>query len=136
MNTSHPCFILPANAILDRADAPYEGARKIPPERVLTDGCGLMNQAAALRLFQCKSLELLALPSAVQVRIGGAKGMLVHSLDHPDPNPTVLIRKSQTKIHLECADIAQSTVEVVRLPRLTSPANLSADVCSVGLLTI
>ncbi|KAI0737583.1 RNA dependent RNA polymerase-domain-containing protein, partial [Daedaleopsis nitida] len=82
--------------------------RKPPSEMQMTDGCGLANRALMQALYG-KFPAWSFPPTAVQCRIGGAKGLLLEC------------------ILPECADPAQRTLDVLRTSRLRCPAKLSAE---------
>ncbi|OBZ77597.1 hypothetical protein A0H81_02409 [Grifola frondosa] len=120
----------------------YSGKGKVPSEMIMTDGCGFANRAL-LQSLQAKFRWPIE-PTAVQIRIGGAKGLLLLHLDRVADHdgssevPTIWLRPSQTKIkhsHLplsQCllpkeSDPAILTVDVLRASRLTSPARLSVE---------
>ncbi|KAJ7146508.1 RNA dependent RNA polymerase-domain-containing protein [Mycena epipterygia] len=71
---------------------------KPPAEKIMTDGCGFINRSALLLIT--KRIGYASLPTAVQGRIGGAKGLwTLHPTDE-DMNPKIWIRDSQLKISL------------------------------------
>ncbi|KAH7886339.1 RNA dependent RNA polymerase-domain-containing protein [Phlebopus sp. FC_14] len=108
------------------------GSGKAPAEKVLTDGCGLINGAALTKIMRI--MEYTSRPTAIQGRIGGSKGMW---LLHPDPHEQVAdgpckiwIRDSQTKIQL--SDLhqlgpAQRLFDLLAPSRVTGPSHLSAQ---------
>ena len=63
-------------------DAPVEDPRKIPAEKIYTDGCGFMN-GVALKTIK-DTLGLNQVPCAVQGRIFGSKGVWMLHPDHTD----------------------------------------------------
>jgi hypothetical protein len=72
---------------------------KLSTEQILTDGCGLINEAALTKIYCSDIVALAHRPFAVQIRNGGKKGMSMQ-----DPNDTSIIpciwnRPSQTKIN-------------------------------------
>ncbi|KAJ4483881.1 RNA dependent RNA polymerase-domain-containing protein [Lentinula aciculospora] len=73
--------------------------KKPPASKVLTDGCGFMNEAALKAI--ATALNYASRPTAVQGRIAGSKGLWTI---HPDKNvnssdvPQIWIRESQRKI--------------------------------------
>ncbi|KAJ6601026.1 RNA dependent RNA polymerase-domain-containing protein [Mycena vulgaris] len=72
---------------------------KPPAEKIMTDGCGFINRSGLLLIT--KTVGYDSLPTAVQGRIGGAKGLwILHPTDE-DANPKIWIRDSQLKIHLQ-----------------------------------
>lgn len=81
-------------------EAPHDPAEgKIPAGKVMTDGCGLVNGSALLKITQ--HLGLPYRPTAFQARIAGAKGMFLLNADDdsPDSPPRIWIRSSQKKIN-------------------------------------
>ncbi|KAJ6479270.1 RNA dependent RNA polymerase-domain-containing protein [Mycena vitilis] len=73
-------------------------AEKPPAEKIMTDGCGFINRSGLLSIT--KRLGYASLPSAVQGRIGGAKGLWTLHLSDEDDEPKIWIRDSQLKIKL------------------------------------
>lgn len=116
--------------MLDVSPQDWEG--KIPAEKVLTDGCGLINGAALTQIMRL--MKYSSRPTAVQGRIGGSKGMWVL---HPDPleqtpdGPAkIWIRSSQTKIQMGPASElgpAQRIFDLLAPSRVTSPSRLSSQ---------
>ncbi len=51
----------------------YVGKKKVPAEYTMTDGCGLANGDFFAALAENLSSEFRVFPTAVQVRINGAK---------------------------------------------------------------
>ncbi|EPS39974.1 hypothetical protein H072_6215 [Dactylellina haptotyla CBS 200.50] len=80
----------------------------------LTDGCGLVSPAVLREVKRIHGLEFL--PSAIQARIGSAKGLWV--LD-PDPKHLtsdelwIKIRPEQTKFNGISDDVAHRTLDIV-----------------------
>ncbi|KAF5352350.1 hypothetical protein D9756_006189 [Leucocoprinus leucothites] len=73
----------------------YEGGSP-SAEETMTDGCGLINQAALVMVNS--QLNRQSLPVALQGRIAGAKGLwLLHPTDE-SPEPKIWVRASQNKI--------------------------------------
>ena len=100
---------------------------KPPAEKIMTDGCGLMNAAALIRIAQ--RLGLPSRPSAVQGRVAGSKGLWILHPDYLDPTdvPRIWIRDSQKKIQLdlEHGGRAHLIFDHVATPRLSTPGHLS-----------
>ncbi|KAF5377742.1 hypothetical protein D9757_009386 [Collybiopsis confluens] len=70
--------------------------KKPPAHKVLTDGCGFINQAALKAITE--ALNYPSRPTAVQGRIAGSKGLwTLHPVDTSDV-PQIWIRDSQRKI--------------------------------------
>lgn len=100
----------------------------------MTDGCGFANRAAMRALsnrviFGPNNQE----PTAVQCRIGGAKGILLirHDLSDDDEKvPMVWLRPSQIKIHCTFdpdTDPAMRTIDMLRASQMYTPARLSVE---------
>jgi RNA-dependent RNA polymerase len=92
-----------------------------------------MNFAAAEAIAQKTNRNHV--PYVVQMRIAGAKGILLrHPADNCDDptidpeEPTILLRPSQMKIHMLNPDRSQLTMDLVRGPLCSFPAKLSAEV--------
>ncbi|WVR03757.1 hypothetical protein IAU60_000752 [Kwoniella sp. DSM 27419] len=68
---------------------------------ILTDGCGLMSEALALRIRHSPHLDLpRGRPSAIQMRIGGSKGLLAlmtPEQEQQHPGKEVVLRESMVK---------------------------------------
>nr|XP_018264757.1 uncharacterized protein I303_02936 [Kwoniella dejecticola CBS 10117]OBR86915.1 hypothetical protein I303_02936 [Kwoniella dejecticola CBS 10117] len=101
------------------------GFGKATTEQTLTDGCGLMSDSLAQRIFKNPSLTLQnGRPSVVQMRIGGSKGLL--ALMSPAeaaryPGQEVILRPSMIKAlsakeHLD--DPSLLTLDVLRCESL------------------
>ncbi|RDX54626.1 hypothetical protein OH76DRAFT_1341007 [Lentinus brumalis] len=118
----------------------FDGRGKPPSEMQMTDGCGFANFAVMQALYE-KSPQWSKTPTAIQCRIGGAKGLLLVRHDLPpelEDKPRIWLRPSQIKIKYtsaplsECilppgADLAKLTLDVLRASRLKCPANLSTE---------
>ncbi|KAJ7469578.1 RNA dependent RNA polymerase-domain-containing protein [Mycena latifolia] len=77
----------------------WDPTQKPPAEKIMTDGCGFINRSALLSIT--KTVGYASLPTAVQGRIGGAKGLwILHPTDE-DASPRIWIRDSQVKIRLQ-----------------------------------
>ncbi|KIY67534.1 hypothetical protein CYLTODRAFT_422415 [Cylindrobasidium torrendii FP15055 ss-10] len=98
-----------------------------PAEKLLTDGCGYMNQAAFTQLTF--NLELHAQPTAVQGRIAGNKGLWVmHPNDNKGLKPKIWIRKSQHKInHVKPYERSYRVFDVVSCGNPPSTVSLSSQ---------
>ncbi|KAH9923183.1 RNA dependent RNA polymerase-domain-containing protein [Epithele typhae] len=115
---------------IDDEYAPHD-TPKPEAKHIYTDGCGLMN-GAALRAI-ARAMNLSERPTAVQGRIGGAKGLwTLHpspSLQQPDGVPKIWIRASQRKIEQGRIDgkrhPAHAIFDLLAPPRVTCPSRLS-----------
>ncbi|KAF9652372.1 hypothetical protein BDM02DRAFT_3183762 [Thelephora ganbajun] len=131
-STSIPGVILgPENVhhIKDEVSLSFIGPGKASNAQIMTDGCGFANLATLHSIKEV--LELDNIPTAVQCRIAGAKGLL---LLHPDTSrsilsePEIYLRDSQRKItYPELHDSAHLTIDVLRTSHLTTPARLSYE---------
>ncbi|KAI6015621.1 RNA dependent RNA polymerase-domain-containing protein [Pisolithus marmoratus] len=106
------------------------GSGKAPAEKTYTDGCGWINGAALTQIM--RRMGYSSRPTAVQGRIGGAKGMWVL---HPDPveqvadgGSKIWIRSSQNKISLpQPVPKSQRIFELLAPSRVSGPCQLSAQ---------
>ncbi|EKM61658.1 uncharacterized protein PHACADRAFT_135496 [Phanerochaete carnosa HHB-10118-sp] len=140
LSTSRPVlhFFLPELIeIIDDQYAPLDDpARKVPPEKIYTDGCGFMN-GAALKVIK-DTLGLDALPCAVQGRVFGSKGVWVLHPEHADVYgdelPRIWIRRSQQKVQLamdmdpgelEALHPVHFIFDLVAVPRVSTSPHLN-----------
>ncbi|KAI0042274.1 hypothetical protein FA95DRAFT_1564481 [Auriscalpium vulgare] len=108
--------------------APHDGPGKAPSEKIMTDGCGFINQAALILIAQ--RLQLSSRPTAVQGRIAGSKGLWVlHPTDRASTDPPrIYIRASQRKIllpDLASADRAHLIFDMVSISKPPNSGRLS-----------
>lgn len=103
--------------LIDDIEVPHSGG-KVPPEKILTDGCGFMNGAALMQIG--KWMGFGSPPAAVQGRILGSKGVwLLHPTDRaPDAPPRIWIRPSQRKIRLLPAYTVDALASLHRAHRI------------------
>ncbi|KDQ11268.1 hypothetical protein BOTBODRAFT_177510 [Botryobasidium botryosum FD-172 SS1] len=127
LSTSVPMFSVDSGAIVQIVDkvAPHNGPGKAPSEKILTDGCGVMNRAASR--FIADKLRLSSMPVAIQCRIAGSKGLLLLDPEPDQEHPMVWVRDSQVKMKLGQPDRAQLTLDLLRSGHFKGPANLSAE---------
>ncbi|KAF8320916.1 hypothetical protein DL93DRAFT_2224612 [Clavulina sp. PMI_390] len=103
---------------------------------VMTDGCGFMNREVALQVQ--RMLDLKHLPTAIQARVGGVKGMFML---HPSlaenalSQPRLWCRSSQIKIRhgqhfFVTSSHSQLTLDLLRCAHPKMPANLSRELIS------
>lgn len=113
--------------------------------QILTDGCGLMCESAskdilttaaglALRIKQHPSFShLTTLPSAVQMRLGGSKGLLVAMSREQEllyPGKDVVLRHSMVKSKPSSQfqdDPSNFTLDVLRIDGLRIGTTLSSE---------
>lgn len=135
LSTSVPGIRLQAERIKEEEDIVCDafcGEGKIPSEMIMTDGCGFIHRQALRRIEEQLGWTLDTM--VVQMRIGGAKGLLLadpRSLCGEETGADVRLRPSQIKIKLsqdsESIDPAMLTVDILRPGRLTGPARLSTE---------
>lgn len=103
----------------------------------MTDGCGWANRFV-MRELHNQFPEWSNEPTAIQCRLGGAKGLLLVNYDLPNDEPMIFLRPSQIKIKYSAAqlqecilpkdiDPAMLTIDVLRASRMSSPARLSVE---------
>lgn len=89
----------------------WDKVGKPPAEKVMTDGCGFINYAALLAIKH--HLNYTSVPTAVQGRIAGAKGLWTrHPTDTRD-RPIIWIRDSQNKIEYSTLDRAHRILDLL-----------------------
>ncbi|KAH7912600.1 RNA dependent RNA polymerase-domain-containing protein [Hygrophoropsis aurantiaca] len=124
LSNSVPGLPLEKSNIQHMADEVHNGSD-------MTDGCGFINKAALKTLQTIFDWD--SCPTAIQCRIGGAKGLL---LLHPEAAANdcdisqVWLRDSQIKVKFP-ADATMSaghlTIDVLRASHLSTPSRLSAE---------
>ncbi|PFH49062.1 hypothetical protein AMATHDRAFT_64002 [Amanita thiersii Skay4041] len=83
--------------IPDEVATGWDKRIKPPSEKIMTDGCGFINRAAMMEIT--RRMKYATRPTAVQGRIGGAKGLWILDPHHDTDNiPKIWIRDSQNKI--------------------------------------
>jgi hypothetical protein len=104
-----------------------------PPttEQTLTDGCGLMTEEVA-RQIGLRLPSSLGRPCVVQMRLMGAKGLLVLMTPEQEelhPGKSVLLRKSMVKSLTRSEDPSRYIIEIVRCGNnvLKTSATLPAE---------
>ncbi|KZT73517.1 hypothetical protein DAEQUDRAFT_721575 [Daedalea quercina L-15889] len=109
----------------------FDRRGKVPSQMVMTDGCGLTSRNVLRALTQ--QLGWSDEPTTVQMRLAGAKGLLLannmhvpsHSLYH------IGLRPSQIKIDLgnqeHPLDPAMLVIDVIKPGRLSTPSRLSDE---------
>ncbi|PVG00655.1 hypothetical protein CPB86DRAFT_824234 [Serendipita vermifera] len=105
---------------------------KLPANQCMTDGCGYVNKEL-MRLVRA-TMGRSSLPTAIQFRIRGCKGMALIRPDQPGgytespyDSPTMWIRPSQEKISYLAPQPDQVILEVVGVNYLSTPARLGAE---------
>ncbi|KAF8167315.1 RNA dependent RNA polymerase-domain-containing protein [Crassisporium funariophilum] len=106
------------------SDWPAEG-KNPPAEKLMTDGCGLINQTALIGIVKLFGYE--SLPAGVQGRIDGSKGFwILHPTDKSNV-PKIWIRDSQNKIKSASLDRAHCIFDLLCPSRPSSSIALSAQ---------
>ncbi|KAF9229158.1 hypothetical protein BS17DRAFT_742893 [Gyrodon lividus] len=124
LSNSVPGIIINQNNILFLKDEVSAGSD-------MTDGAGYIN-LAALKLLQ-GLFDWGTVPTAIQCRIAGAKGLLLRhpdSLENGSTIPCVWLRPSQIKIKYPMDQPypdAHMTIDVLRSSHLRTPSHLSAE---------
>ncbi|KAF8079235.1 RNA dependent RNA polymerase-domain-containing protein [Lyophyllum atratum] len=109
---------------IDDIYAPWDGPGKAPAEKIHTDGCGLINEAA-LKII-ARALGLSHRPSAVQGRIKGSKGLWIFHPTDTSEEPRIWIRPSQSKIvYRYPLDRAHCIFDLLSVSRFSPPIKLS-----------
>ncbi|KIO27810.1 hypothetical protein M407DRAFT_232255, partial [Tulasnella calospora MUT 4182] len=98
-------------------------------KHIMTDGCGRMNRAA-LRLIQIHK-GLQSMPTAMQGRIAGAKGLWILDDNDQDDVPRIWSTASQVKIRYTDAELdedpSRRIFDLLRIGQVKTPARLSAQ---------
>ncbi|KAG9019609.1 hypothetical protein FRB90_012455 [Tulasnella sp. 427] len=96
---------------------------------IMTDGCGRMNRAALRLIKEQKGLENM--PTALQGRIAGAKGLWILDEDDQTGVPRIWITSSQVKIRYSTEqldeDPSRRIFDLLRIGKVKTPARLSAQ---------
>ncbi|KIO18946.1 hypothetical protein M407DRAFT_11625 [Tulasnella calospora MUT 4182] len=98
-------------------------------KHVMNDGCGLINRTA-LRLIQ-RQQDLPSMPTAVQGRIAGAKGLWILHPDDQENRPQIWLTKSQVKIQYTTDELdedpSRRILDLLRVAQVKEPIRLSAQ---------
>ncbi|KAJ7145397.1 RNA dependent RNA polymerase-domain-containing protein [Mycena crocata] len=97
----------------------------------MTDGCGLSNLAFNLKLR--RDFNLGTTPSAVQIRHGGKKGMLLICPESTEDSAPRVVFRTPSQIKIVYSDEAKmhpanSTIDILRFSRTKCPARISPEV--------
>lgn len=103
----------------------YDFKKKAEAEQTMTDGCGFINRTA-LRLIRQKFLYE-SMPTAVQGRISGAKGLWTLHPSDTSPEPRIWIRKSQVKINVPYLDRAHKIFDLLTVSHPNRSIALSSQ---------
>ncbi|KAJ7731214.1 RNA dependent RNA polymerase-domain-containing protein [Mycena metata] len=99
--------------------------RNPPTETIMTDGCGFLNRAAALKISA--KLKYERTPVAFQGRIAGSKGMWIIDPKDDSPEPRIWIRDSQRKIRLSRLLRPQRIFDLLAASKPSAALHLSAQ---------
>ncbi|EWC47499.1 hypothetical protein DRE_00467 [Drechslerella stenobrocha 248] len=102
-------------------------------ENSLTDGCGLVSHAVLREVSRHMGLEYL--PTAIQARIGPAKGLFIADAFAPPDSDDIWIkiRSDQTKFKGISNDVAHRTLDVVQVSSSLSPTTLNFQLLPILL---
>lgn len=96
----------------------------------MTDGCGFINRSALKAITQ--RLGYPTVPTAIQGRIAGAKGLWILHPTDDESNPTIWIRDSQDKIKYCHLDRAHRILDLVHV---SHPAP-SSSICHLSMQSV
>ncbi|EDR15354.1 uncharacterized protein LACBIDRAFT_301565 [Laccaria bicolor S238N-H82] len=96
---------------------------KAPAEKIMTDGCGFIN-LTAMKIIK-KKFNYDSLPTGIQGRIAGAKGMWIRHPTDDSLEPKIWIRDSQNKIKLSELDKAHRIFDLLSVSKPSSSIALS-----------
>ncbi|KAF4611719.1 hypothetical protein D9613_004267 [Agrocybe pediades] len=96
-----------------------------PADKLMTDGCGLINHCALLQIV--KGLGYENLPAGVQGRIDGSKGFWILHPTDDSPEPKIWIRDSQNKIKNRTFDRAHRIFDLLAPSRPSASIALTAQ---------
>ncbi|KAJ7146501.1 RNA dependent RNA polymerase-domain-containing protein [Mycena epipterygia] len=128
LSTSVPALEFDGNNIIFIDDEYADGwckEKKPPTEMIMTDGCGFLNRAAALKISA--RLKYERVPVAYQGRIAGSKGLWIIHPDNDSPEPRIWIRDSQKKIQLRRLLRAHRIFDLLAVSGPSSSLNLSSQ---------
>lgn len=99
------------------------GKRGAPAEKLMTDGCGLLNHSALQAVVQTVGYDFI--PAGIQGRIGGSKGFFILHPTDTSSEPRVWIRTSQHKIQYDTVDRAQRILDLLCASQPSPPSALT-----------
>ncbi|KZT52834.1 hypothetical protein CALCODRAFT_486840 [Calocera cornea HHB12733] len=127
-----PCLDVENIQLLEDIIAPaYRHLPKAPAERDMTDGAGFMSEGLAHDIQAY--LGLPSIPSAVQFRAAGYKGLIVLCISGHNSGEVrcIRLRSSQLKIKYrpeQLADRSLRTIDILSASTFRAPARLTAQV--------
>ncbi|KAG8952307.1 hypothetical protein FRC04_004735 [Tulasnella sp. 424] len=130
LSTSQPVLLFSSENMEFIADiVSDQRTGSLESKHIMTDGCGRMNRAA-LRLIQ-KQKGLQTMPTALQGRIAGAKGLWILDDDDQTDSPRIWISASQVKIRYTPEELdrdpSRRIFDLLRIGQVKTPARLSAQ---------
>ncbi|PBK76213.1 hypothetical protein ARMSODRAFT_217849 [Armillaria solidipes] len=128
LSTSIPGLIFEERNILEIADETtpdWNGEGKPSAEQLMTDGCGFINESALRSLTTLLGLSVM--PTAVQGRIAGSKGLWIRHPSDFDDEHKIWIRPSQKKINYEWLDYSHRILDIVSTGYPSTSSTLSAQ---------
>ncbi|KAK0224738.1 RNA dependent RNA polymerase-domain-containing protein [Armillaria nabsnona] len=128
LSTSVPGLIFEERNILEIADETtpdWNGEGKPSAEQLMTDGCGFINESALRSLTTLLGLSVM--PTAVQGRIAGSKGLWIRHPRDFDDEHKIWIRPSQKKINYAQLDYSHRILDIVSTGYPSTSSTLSAQ---------
>ncbi|KAG7451867.1 uncharacterized protein BT62DRAFT_881368 [Guyanagaster necrorhizus] len=130
LSTSIPGLVFEEENILEIADetiatSDWNGEGKPSAEQLMTDGCGFINESALRSIT--KLLGLSVMPTAVQGRIAGSKGLWTRHPSNFDEEHKIWIRPSQKKINYEQLDYCHRILDIVSVGNPSASSTLSSQ---------
>ncbi|KAK7450551.1 hypothetical protein VKT23_012860 [Stygiomarasmius scandens] len=101
--------------------------------QILTDGCGIINDAALYKIT--RMMKYSSLPTAIQARVAGSKGLFVRHPDDDHPQPKIWIRDSQRKIKYLHLSRAHRILDLVAVSH-PSPVSSSIDLSQQSVVNM
>ncbi|KAK0209210.1 RNA dependent RNA polymerase-domain-containing protein [Desarmillaria ectypa] len=128
LSTSVPGLIFEERNILEIADKTtpdWDGEGKPSADQLMTDGCGYINESALRGITILLGLSVM--PTAVQGRIAGSKGLWIRHPSNFDEEHKIWIRPSQKKIDYERLDYSHRILDIVSVGNPSASSTLSAQ---------
>ncbi|KAK0185175.1 RNA dependent RNA polymerase-domain-containing protein, partial [Armillaria mellea] len=128
LSASIPGLIFEERNILEIADETtpdWNGEDKPSAEQLMTDGCGFINESALKCLTALLGRSVM--PTAVQGRIAGSKGLWIRHPSDFDDEHKIWIRPSQKKINYERLDYSHRILDIVSVGYPSSSSTLSSQ---------